>query len=55
MIKNIIEIRQPAFILLDDKMSLQKSGGDLTKYGLNNIETGESLEDRLFFLDGMFI
>ncbi len=55
LLSHLVNRRRLAYLFLDKDNNLISSGGDLTYYGLGTLGTGESVEDRLAFVqDGMF-
>ncbi len=49
-----VKNRSPAFLLLDQDNCIQEWGGKLDTYGIEAIEKGERIEDRVLILDGFF-
>src|SRR5574340_391022 len=49
----VLENRSPAFLVTDAEGRLVSRGGDLGKYGLNNLLQGERAADEAYFLEGL--
>lgn len=51
--KITIEIRSPAYLLIEKEGRLLKMGGNLETYGIINLEKGQIVEEKVFFLQGI--
>ncbi|MCP4345280.1 MAG: adenylate/guanylate cyclase domain-containing protein [Desulfobacterales bacterium] len=49
-----VKNRSPAFLMLDQDNCIQDWGGKLDTYGIEALEKGEQVEDRMFILNGFF-
>jgi len=49
----LIEARSPAYFIADRNGMLQESGGSLSTYGLDSVETGKSITRQAEFLEGL--
>jgi hypothetical protein len=49
----IAEDRSPAFLLSDDQGNLMAMGGNLSLYGLHNLQLHAALSDQVFLLEGL--
>lgn len=48
----ILEPRSPAFLVSDPEGRVAAKGGDLSRYGLDNLREGESVTEQAYFLEG---
>ena len=48
----ILEPRSPAFLVSDPQGKVAAKGGDLSRYGLDNLREGESVTEQAYFLEG---
>jgi class 3 adenylate cyclase len=49
----IIESRSPAYLLIEKNGRLSDWGGNLVAYGITDLQKGQYVEERLFFLQGL--
>lgn len=49
----LVKNRSLAYVLVGEDGALIESGGALSAYGLENVQTGERLAKELFFLEGL--
>jgi two-component system cell cycle sensor histidine kinase/response regulator CckA len=49
----ILELRSPAFLVCDPERRLIARGGDLSRYGLQNLREEEAVTDHAYFLEGL--
>lgn len=48
-----IENRSPAYLLVENDGRLSSWGGELSAYGVTNLQTGKYLGEQVFFLEGL--
>jgi len=51
--KSILSMRSPAFLVTDPQVRLLSTGGDLARFGLGDLRTGDSPLREAYFLEGL--
>src|SRR5215469_18433625 len=51
--KWVLSVRSPAFLVTDPQARLLSTGGDLVRFGLGALRTGESPLREAYFLEGL--
>ncbi len=49
----VLELRSPAFLVSDPEKNLIAKGGDLSRYGLENLREGDGVTEEAYFLEGL--
>ena len=49
----VLEIRSPAFLLTDAEGKVVSAGGDLRRYGLDDLRRGDRAAEQAYFLEGL--